>query len=402
MPDYISGSSEMESERLKSLLNREFLLITLSGFIFFFNFHAFLLLPIRIKELGGSESDIGFIMGAASLSTIFTTPGVGMLVDRWGRKWFIALGGLVMSLTTLPFAYMDTLNFLFPLLRIMHGAAFSLCFISAGTLTADFAPVAKRSQALGLFGVFTIVNYALAPFVGKRVVESFGFDVFFKVVFIFGLLSFLIALLIRESKTATSDPPDRNGFLTTLFRNGVLVAATTLMISGSGFIPTLTFIPVFAESMGVESFDLFFLAYTLSTLFVRVAGGWIPDSFGKKRAAIPSLFFFALSIMAIGFASNATHFMGAGILFGMSHGLVYPSIYALVIDLTPDVDRGKAFAICSVSFTLGGTLGSFIYGVIAEHLGFQSMYMAAGSVCLMGFFIFSLFGRDKVTEDVKI
>ena len=402
MPEHLSGSSEMDPERLKSLFNREFVLVTLSGFIFFFNFHAFLLLPIRIKELGGSESDIGFIMGATGLSTIFTTPAVGMLVDRWGRKWFIALGGLVMSLTTLPFAYMDTLNFLFPLLRIMHGAAFSLCFISAGTLTADFAPVSKRSQALGLFGVFTIVNYALAPFVGKRVVESFGFDVFFEVVFIFGLLSFLIALLIRESKTTRSDPPNRNGILTTLFRKGVLVAATTLMISGSGFIPTLTFIPVFAEDMGVESFDLFFIAYTLSTLFVRVVGGWIPDSFGKKRAAIPSLFFFALSIMGIGFASNATHFIEAGILFGLSHGLVYPSIYALVIDLSPNVDRGKAFAICSVSFTLGGMLGSFIYGVVAEHLGFQVMYMAAGAVCLIGFLVFGLFGKDKAFEDGKI
>ena len=131
-------------------------------------------------------------------------------------------------------------------------------------------------------------------------------------------------------------------------------------------------------------------------------GGWIPDRLGKKRAAIPSLFFFALSIMGISFASNATHFIEAGILFGLSHGLVYPSIYALVIDLSPNVDRGKAFAICSVSFTLGGMLGSFIYGVVAEHLGFQVMYMAAGGVCLMGFLVFSLFGKDNVTGDVKM
>ncbi|MBI2487822.1 MAG: MFS transporter [Deltaproteobacteria bacterium] len=402
MPKYLGGSSEIDAEQQKSLLNREFILVTLSGFIFFFNFHAFLLLPIRIKELGGSESDIGFIMGATGLSTIFTTPAVGMLVDRWGRKWFIALGGLFMSLTTLPFAYIHTLNFLFPLLRIMHGAAFSLCFISAGTLTADVAPVSKRSQALGLFGVFTIVNYALAPFVGKRLIEAFGFDVFFEVVFIFGFLSFLIALLIRESNKTTSGAANGNGILTTLFRKGVFVAAFTLMISGSGFIPTLTFIPVFAEHIKVESFDLFFIAYTLSTLFVRIFGGWIPDRLGKKRAAIPSLFFFALSIMGISFASNATHFIEAGILFGLSHGLVYPSIYALVIDLSPNVDRGKAFAICSVSFTLGGMLGSFIYGVVAEHLGFHVMYMAAGVVCLIGFLVFSLFGKDKVFENGKI
>src|ERR1700739_2746036 len=123
MAKYSNGLDEITREKNQSLLNREFILVTLSGFIFFFNFHSFLLLPLRIKELGGSKSDIGFIMGAAGLSTIFTTPAVGILVDRWGRKWFLAFGGLIMALSTIPFAYINTLNLLFPLLRVIHGAA---------------------------------------------------------------------------------------------------------------------------------------------------------------------------------------------------------------------------------------------------------------------------------------
>ena len=379
----------------KSLLNRDFILITLSSFIFFFNFHSFLLLPIRIQELGGSTSTIGFIMGATGLSTIFTTPAVGVLVDRWGKKRFLATGGLIMSLTTLPFAYLDTLNFLFPLLRIIQGAAFSLCFISAGTLIADATPVLRRSQALGLFGVFTIVNYALAPYFGKLIIETYSFKYFFLIFFIFGFISFLVALLIREPNRGIKTDIEGNSLLTTLFRKGVFVSAFTLMIAGSGFISTLTFFPVFAKDIKVESFHLFFIAYTLSALFVRLFGGWIPDKFGKKRAVIPSLFFFSLSVVWIAFASSRSNFIETGILFGLSHGLLYPSVYALVIDLSPIVDRGKAFAICSVAFTLGGMLGSFIYGVVADFFGFQVMYIAAGGVCFIGFIVFSVFGRDR-------
>lgn len=395
MAKYPNGLDEVVKEEGRSIFNREFILVTLSGFIFFFNFHSFLLLPLRIKELGGSESDIGFIMGAAGFSTIFTTPAVGILIDRLGRRWFLALGGLIMALSTFPFAYLNTLNFLFLLLRILHGAAFSLCFISAGTLTADVAPVQKRSQALGLFGVFTIVNYALAPFVGKRIIESYSFHAFFLTVFIFGFLSFLIALLIREPVKARSDMAGGKGILTTLFRRGVLVSAFTLMISGSGFIPTLTFIPVFARYMKIEAFDIFFIAYTFSALAIRIIGGWIPDRFGKKRAAMPALLFFSISVIGIGFVSDLTHFIETGILFGLSHGLVYPSIYALVIDLSPVAERGRAFAICSVAFTLGGMLGSFIYGLVAQFWGFHIMYLTAGGVCLIGFIVFSLFGRDR-------
>lgn len=67
----------------------------------------------------------------------------------------------------------------------------------------------------------------------------------------------------------------------------------------------------------------------------------------------------------------------------------------MVIDLSPIVDRGEAFAICSVAFTLGGMLGSFIYGVVADFFGFQVMYIAAGVVCFIGFIIFSIFGRES-------
>jgi MFS family permease len=86
MTRYVNGLNGTGADENRSIINRQFVLITLSGFIFFFNFHSFLLLPLRIKELGGTESDIGFIMGAASLSTIVTTPAVGILVDRWGKN----------------------------------------------------------------------------------------------------------------------------------------------------------------------------------------------------------------------------------------------------------------------------------------------------------------------------
>ncbi|MGQ0792470.1 MAG: MFS transporter [Deltaproteobacteria bacterium] len=391
----MSQSRNLSAAPAPSILNRNFILVTLSGFIFFFNFHSFLLLPLRIKELGGGESDIGFIMGATGFSTIFTTPAVGVLVDRFGRKPFLAAGGLLMSLTTLPFAFVDSLNFWFPLLRIVHGAAFSLCFISAGTLTADAAPPEKRSQALGLFGVFTIINYAIAPFAGRRIIEAWDFNTFFLCVFIFGFISFLVALFIREKPPEARGNYGEGGILSTLFRPGVFAAAFTLMVSGSGFIAALTFMPVFAKELNIASFDLFFLTYTASALAVRIFGGWIPDRFGKKAAAAPALLFFSLSVISLGFASTEWHLIASGVIFGLSHGFVYPSVYALVIDLSPVRDRGKAFAVCSVSFTFGGMIGSFAYGLVAEHEGFYAMYKLMGAVCLIGFFAFAIFGRSE-------
>ena len=383
-----------ESTGDRPLLNRDFILITLTSFIFFFNYHSFILLPLRIEELGGRESTIGFIMGAASMATIITTPSVGILIDKWGKKWFLLAGGLLMSVTSLPFAYLNSLSFAFPALRVLHGAALSLCFVSAGTLIADVSSPGRRSQAIGIFGLFSVINFALAPYIGKKIVEAYGFGDLFVLDFLIGSSAFIAALFIREPKLLHTDGYAGSSYKAVLFRRGVLIAALALMVAGTGFVSSVTFVPVFAKRIGVRSFEIFFITYTVAVLAVRLLGGWIPDKFGKKKSSVPALFLFALGISAIGFASGSEGLVLAGVLIGLGHGLFYPAIYALVIDLSPEADRGKAVSICSVAFTFGGMLGVFLYGVIVETWGFRSMFEIAGAVCVIGFISFAWFGKE--------
>src|SRR5690606_16423425 len=110
--------------------------------------------------------------------------------------------------------------------------------------------------------------------------------------------------------------------------------------------------------------------------------------------SIPALFVFSASIAGLGLVTDSLTLVIAGIFFGAGHGLFYPAIYALVIDLTPDEDRGKAVSICSVAFTFGGMLGVFAYGVAAELEGFRAMFAIAGAVCAAGFLVFAIYGKD--------
>ena len=102
------------------LLNKNFILLTISSFLFFFNMHAFLLLPVWIKELGGTDSDIGFIMVATSFSTIFSTPLAGFLVDKYDKRILLILGSVLLVLTGIPFALLNSLNSLFFVFRIFQ------------------------------------------------------------------------------------------------------------------------------------------------------------------------------------------------------------------------------------------------------------------------------------------
>lgn len=389
------------SEGINKLISLNFILITVSGFIFFFNFHSFLLLPLRIELLGGNSATIGFIMGAASLSTLVSTPSVGFLADRFGKKFFLVLGGLLLAITTLPFAYINEINFLYYVLRVLHGAAFSFFFVSAGALTADIVPKSRRTQAVGLYGVFTIINYAIAPYVGKVLIDLFGFSVFFKVVAFVGVLVLPLSLLITEQVCESDEinSYEKLGFLDVLFSNKIYITALTLFLSGVAFVASITFLPVFSSSLGIKSFHLFFIAYTVSTLSIRIFFGWIPDRYGKKLISIPSLALFALSMFVLSITSDVNGLVFSGVMFGIAHGFAYPSLYSLIIDNTSDFARAKAFALCSFSFTSGGMFGTFLAGVIANVSGYRVMYSFLALVVLVGFFVFSFFAKEaKIYE----
>lgn len=300
-----------------------------------------------------------------------------------------------MALTTVPFAYLDSLSFLFPALRVLQGAALSLCFVSAGTLVADVSANKKRSQAMGIFGMFSILNFALAPLVGKLVLESFGFEDLFIFIGAFGLIAFVMAVFVREPGHLKPLRQDSGSFLKAFTKRGVMEAAMALMIAGSGFVTVISFIPVFATRIGVQSFELFFLAYSAAVILLRIFGGWLPDKYGYKRASLPALYIFALSIVSLTFAEGPFTLILSGIFFGLGQGLFYPAIYALIIDLSSDADRGKAVSICSVSFTTGGMLGVFIYGVVADFWGFDVMFTSAGVVCLLGSIFFAMTGKSQ-------
>jgi len=83
-------------------------------------------------------------------------------------------------------------------------------------------------------------------------------------------------------------------------------------------------------------------------------------------------------------------------LFGVGHGFIYPTLYALVIDSGNPTNRGKLFSISSVSFTFGGMAGLFIYGIVASNYDYFVMFRLMGIVCALSFILFLYYKYKKM------
>ena len=379
--------------------SKNIILITLSAFFFFYAYHAFLVLPIRVISLGGTEFDIGLVMSMAGISTLLVTPISGLLGDIYKKKYLLTSGALLLALINFLFMYFDSIYYSYLILRFFQGCAFSLFFVSAGTLIAENSLEENQTQALGFFGIFAIVNHALAPTISIEIINFFSYDYFFISSSIASIIAFFIALSINVKNSIVDERKNGQNFTQLLKNKKLKIVCFIMFLVGGSFLTCLNFAAVFTKSINVLPITIFFLSYTVIALIMRIFFGWLPDKYGQVTFCKPALILYGLSIGILGLSINYISVMSAGILFGISHALVYPSIYTLALRFTDISNKSKAFSICSVSFTFGGMIFSIIYGLIAETYSFKVMFLSCSIIVTLGFYcLIKLLEKEILNE----
>ena len=385
---------------LNSRQYKNFTLATFSNFFFFCNFSAFFLLPLYIKELGGSEATIGYVMGSFGISSFGTIPIVAYLIDKYGRKTFIIAGASVMFVSSVSYLLVDSIGPFIFILRIIQGAGFAFFFTSVSTFVSDTVPQEVRAHGLGLFGAFTIASYAVGPSIGEFVIESLGFNYFFIYASGFSLVALLLMLFTADSEFKTSVERFGSGFIRLIISERYRIILIINFIIAGGLGVMLNFFADFLDSRGFRA-AYFFVTYTLAVSMVRIFGGRLPDIYGRRKIALPCLLILSVSLMLISAINSIEMVLVVSLLFSVGYGMLYPAISSIVVDRAGDDERGKAMGAFNSTFSLGINFLAFPFGYIAKQLGYEKMYLTAGLFVLAGLVIFTLFETDKGRDNNK-
>ena len=372
---------------IASILRGPFLRVTLANFAFFLCFASFFLLPKHLHAIGAREDQIGDIMAVFGFSATPLTPLVGVLVDRHRRRPFFLGGAILMWAASAAFVFADHLSALPYLLRIIQGVAFACAFTAATTQAADLAPIDRRAQALGIFGVFTLITHGLAVTVAEAIESHFGFNALFLAASSFALAAGAIFRGVPE--TAHTHVEEKGSGLWTLLSGPALYPSFLVsLVAGGAFGTALTFVPVLGDALRIGHVSVFFLAYMAAAVTVRLLGGRLADTFGRRTVALPSLAVFTIALFAIGRAASVRDLALVGFLFGAGHGLLYPALNALVVDASRSQDRGKAMSLYNASFNAGVTGGNVVFGRIAAAWGYGNMFAVVSLtlLCVLVFF----------------
>ena len=397
-PDHTPSSNPLNRTRQArgapvgdAIYSSNFFIASLSNFFFFASANAFSLLPLYIKSLGGTESQIGGIMGTYSLTAILSQPIAGALADRFGRKRFLLLGSALGMLASLGFAFSTRLDGRFFLLRLLQGVGFSAFYVSTLTLVADIVPQSRRGQAVGLFGISGLITIALSPALGEQLIYSAGYSAFFQAAAAAAAAGLLTSLWFQD-RSSPRTAPVSSGLSSLIpparFLPPILLSLVFGLVSGTVFV----FLPTHAMQVGLSRIGAFYIAYSAAAISIRLAFGSLSDRRGRRHVILPALLLMALGSLGLVWLAAPIGLWVVGVLNGMAHGLLFPALSAYMIDLAESEERGRALGAYSTALLLGSTLASFVFGVIAERLGYPPIFLAASGIAIVAFVLFQRLG----------
>lgn len=341
----------------------------------FFGFYFLIpVLPPYAAARGASKTEVGLVVGLASIAAVATRFLSARALDRLGRRPF-ALGGLALfaaATAVLPLA--ASLGALLAL-RAVQGVGWGLATTAIASLVADLAPAARRGEAIGIWGLAPTVAMALGPAAGGGLVRLGGAPAAFLGTAALFLVALGLVVPVDEPRRAVSTPRSAG------FPRGALLPCAVLFLSSLSYGAIIAFVPVELGS-GPGRTGAYFGIYALSILLVRPFAGRLSDRRGRRAVVIPGLLVGAAGVALTGLANGPASLAAAAALYGVGiSGLSFPALTAWTVDRSEEA-RGAAMAAFYGSYDLAIAIGAVAFGPIYERFGFAAVNLtgAAGIV----------------------
>ena len=355
-------------------------------------------LPLYVIAIGGSEAEVGLVMGAFGLMTVVARPFVGVALDKFGRKTVLVVAMVGVMVANLSYiAAFSVLLLLF--VRALHATAFAGAATTALVGAADIVPNRRRAEGLGYFGMFGNITLAVAPLISLQIASVAGFSTTFAVASAVVAAGIIVSLRLRDLprpiKPTVSRPWFERLVNTKAFRPALIVLCFAAVFSAQ-----MVFLPIYASERNLGDVGLYFTVYAGASIVVRLVSDRIADRFGRGVAVIPGLILAFASMIAMSLAADLVLVIVAAVLLGAGAGLVLPAVNALVVDITTEADRGSAIATFAVAMDAGFGLGAFLWGFVIQQVGFESMYLWGSIVPLLGIvaYFMLVYGKMKPVD----
>ncbi len=380
------------------ILSPRFLLLSLVQFLHALGFNLYLHLGGFLQGLGARELQIGFIVGLTGATAVLARPALGRAMDLRGRRLVIVFGGVLHVIVCLAYLTVTALGPWVYVVRVLHGLAEASLFASLFAYATDILPPARRIQGIALFGVSGLLPMSLGGLLGDALLGASGYRSLFAVAAGLAATALALSMPLREAPRPPGDPP--RGLLAALLQRDLLPLWATGLCFATAIASYFSFMKTFVLLSGVGSLGLFYSAYSIAAVSLRLVGSSWPERLGPGRALLPALGSLCAGLVVLAMAKDARAIGSAGVLCGLGHGFTFPILLGLVVTRARPTERGAALAIFTALFDGGTLVGGPLLGAVVTRFGYPTMFLAAATLVVLSALTFSVWDRRVTGAEV--
>jgi MFS family permease len=348
------------------------------------------LLPIFAASLGAADAFLGLIVSVSTLTGMLLKPFIGVLSDRWGRRWWLIVGTALFAGMPFLYRFVHSPMELFAI-RIVHGLATAIYGPVTLAYVSEYFPK-RRAERLGWFGMARNAGYVVGPAVAGWLLLYVDPAAVFTVIGAFSSLAFIPVLMLPE-------PAERRWHETTpllvQLRSALTTGSRTPAVWLSGGLEAITyialyaakaFLPVYGISAGISVavIGLFFSVQEAVHTILQPAGGRLGDRFSYFPVISLGMVLMAFALPWIPAAGNNVALLALAVVIGVAQAIVFPSTIALVATQVEQAHLGAGMGLIGTLRNSGKVAGPILAGLLIHWLGYEQMFRFMGLMLLLG------------------
>jgi EmrB/QacA subfamily drug resistance transporter len=238
-------------------------------------------LPTIRTSIDASEATLSWIISGYALAFGLALIPAGRIGDRVGHKWVFFTGLALFTLASLACGLAQDSTQLI-VARVVQGLAGGIFVPSVTAFIQLLFPAQARGKAFAIMGAVIGVSSALGPIVGGLIIQAFGDELGWRLVFgvnlPIGIATLVAAVFLLPGRAASGQPAERQklamDWIGLVLVSASLVALLVPLIEGEdeGW-PVWTFVSLAAGVLLLVAFGAWEVAYSRRDRLPLVAPG---------------------------------------------------------------------------------------------------------------------------------
>jgi DHA1 family tetracycline resistance protein-like MFS transporter len=350
------------------------------------------LLPFYGLHFGASPAEVTGMMACYSLAQLVSSPLLGRLSDKVGRRPVLLISLLASVASYLWLGFADALWMLFAA-RLLSGAGAGNIAAAQAYIT-DVTTPETRARGLGVIGAAFGLGFTVGPALGGLVAGSnpdaaaLASPAF--VAAALSALAFVVAFIaLKESlpeasRRAPARPSRWQVARDVLTRPALRQLIFLLFITVTAFAGMETTFALWAHSaFGWGPREVGYNFLFVGVVLVVVQGfliGPLTRRFGETRLVLGGAGLIALGLLGLPFALTLPRLLAVNVLLAVGMGLLNPAITSLISQSAEIDERGGILGVSQSASSLSRILGPLVAGLLFEGLSRDAPYYAGATL----------------------